>query len=117
MDSIQFHELFDDFGLVPSYDKPAVKAYCKEQRGKRGVYALFDQNFQCLYVGSSIDLKRRLDEHLYCNKLKGHQEEVLFVGVRYVQEKDVTVPERTYIRELNPKLNVMRYPLPRVRRK
>lgn len=48
MDNIQFHELFDDFGLVPGYDKQEVKAWCKGKRGERGIYAMFGQDFQCL---------------------------------------------------------------------
>lgn len=51
MDNIQIHELFNEFALVPSYGKREVKAWCKGQRGKRGVHAMFDQHFQCLYVG------------------------------------------------------------------
>jgi excinuclease UvrABC nuclease subunit len=109
MINIQFHALFDDFILVPSYQLKDLTEWFKKKPNGRGVYSIFDRHFNCLYIGSSLDLQRRLKHHVHRDHLKGHFEEVLFVGVRYMAEGDLQTIERKYIRNLSPMLNKYRY--------
>jgi hypothetical protein len=54
------------------------KLYKKELKGKLGVYAFFCMTDGKYYIGSSVDLRSRLSQHLnygskYSSQLKGHE--------------------------------------------
>ncbi|MEM1506342.1 GIY-YIG nuclease family protein [Domibacillus sp. 8LH] len=110
MNNIKFPQLFDDFITAPSFQREGIKEFFRGQSAKKGVYTIFNQQFEPMYVGSSIDLGRRLPAHLRKGqrKLEGHFDEVLFIGIKYV-EGDVLSKEKWFIRELNPKFNKYRY--------
>lgn len=111
MKSINFPAFFDDFILAPSFKKTDIRQWFKEHENGRGVYAVFNRQFEPLYIGSSIDLKRRLPAHRNKGqrKLEGHFDEVLFIGIKYVEGGDPSPKERQFIRELEPMLNRYTY--------
>lgn len=109
MDSINFPALFDDFIVAPNLKSAEILKWFKEHDNGTGIYTIFNQQFQPLYVGCSVNLKRRLGQHRSQNKLEGHFDEVLFIGIKFVHEGDPTPKERQFIRELKPLLNKHRY--------
>ena len=99
--------LFDDFIVAPGFNRSDITKWFKNnnhKENKRGVYGILNYQLEILYIGSSINLPNRVPHHLYQDKVKGHFQEVLLIGIRYVQG-DVSVLEREYIREIRPKLN------------
>jgi excinuclease UvrABC nuclease subunit len=108
MKSINFPAFFDNFILAPTLKGSDITQWFKEHEKRNGVYTVFNKQFEPLYTGSSKDLRRRLWEHRSKDKLKDHLEEVLFIGIKYV-EGNPTPKERQFIRELQPLLNVYRY--------
>lgn len=112
MDTINFSELFDDFILTPGFQRDDIKEWFNEEeekRNRKAVYGVFNKQFKPLYIGSSINPKRRLPEHLHQDKLEGHFDEVLFIGIKYVENGDLRSEERQYIRKLKPMLNKHTY--------
>ncbi|UAL52285.1 GIY-YIG nuclease family protein [Metabacillus dongyingensis] len=111
METNNFLRLFDDYIVAPGFNRSDISKWFSTNKHKeinRGVYAILNYKLEILYIGSSIDLHKRLPHHLYQEKLSGYFQEVLLIGIKYV-EGDVTTPERKYIRELKPKLNKYRY--------
>lgn len=108
MNIFKLPELFDDFIPAPGFQRAEIKQWFQENKSGKAVYAIFNQQFEPMYVGSTIDLKRRLPQHRYQDKIKGHFDEVLFIGIKYV-EGDPLGNEKRFIRELNPKFNKYRY--------
>lgn len=108
MKSINFPAFFDDFILAPTLKGSDITQWFKEHENGKGVYTVFNRQFEPLYTGSSKDLKRRLWEHRSKDKLKDHLEEILFIGIKYV-EGDTLGTERKFIDELEPMLNGQRY--------
>ncbi len=103
--------LFDDYIVTPGFNRTDIsKWFSKNKKDgyKRGVYAVLNYRLEVLYVGSSTNLRKRVPEHLYQDKLTGHFQEVLLIGIKNLKG-DVTSLEREYIRLLNPKLNKYRY--------
>lgn len=109
MNSINFPAFFDNFLLAPSFKRADIRKWFKENTNKKGVYAVFNQQFEPLYIGSSINMPKRIPDHLYQDKLKGHFDEVLFIGIKYTETGDPLTEEMKFIRELQPKLNKYMY--------
>lgn len=109
MRSINFPALFDDFIIAPSLEGSSITEGFRDSENRKGVYTVFNQHFEPLYIGSSKDLRRRLWEHRTKDKLKDHLGEVLFIGIKYIESGDPSPAERKYIRELKPLLNRHRY--------
>jgi excinuclease UvrABC nuclease subunit len=99
---------FDDFIVAPHFDKESIQEWFHTNRNGKGVYAVYSKNFECLYVGATNNLKRRLPEHLKQDKLKGRFDDVLFIGIKYI-EGDPLTNEKQFIRKLEPTLNKYRY--------
>lgn len=109
MKSINFPIMFDDFIIAPVLEASNITEGFKNSENRKGVYTVFNRQFEPLYTGSSKDVRRRLREHRSQDKLKDHLGEVLFIGVSYVESGDPSPKERHYIRELKPLLNKHRY--------
>lgn len=101
---------FDKFITAPTFDKELIKEWFIENGNGKGVYVIFNKQFEPLYVGCSKDLKTRLPAHLHKGKrkLEGYFEEVLFIGLKHVKG-DPSMLERNYIHEFEPLLNTYRY--------
>lgn len=56
----------DPKALHPQFDIDAFEAI----KNKVGIYKLFDENFELLYIGKSIHIKKRIEQHLRNNKTK-----------------------------------------------
>ena len=111
METNNLLSFFDDYIVTPGFNRRDISKWFTEKKHadyKRGVYAILNYRLEVLYIGSSINLRKRIPEHLYQDKLTGHFQEVLLIGIKRV-DGDVTSLEREYIRELNPKLNKYRY--------
>lgn len=111
MNAINFPALFDDFILAPGFKRADIKKWFKENVNEKckGVYCIFNRHFEPLYVGSSVDMANRIPHHRYQDKLEGHFDEILFIGIKYVSKGDTLTKEREFIRKLNPALNRYRY--------
>jgi excinuclease UvrABC nuclease subunit len=97
----RFFDGFDAHIIAPGFNVEKIKSFFKGKGKVGGVYAVYDLNYEPLYIGHSKDLGKRLPQHLHQNQLKGHFDRVLFISVKYA-EKDL---ERQYIKEFNPLLN------------
>lgn len=111
MKGINFPALFDQFIIAPGFEKEDIRKWFKENRNGQGVYTVFNRHFEPLYTGSTVDLERRLPAHLWKGQrlLEGYFDEVLFIGIKYIESGDPSPAERQYIRELAPLLNKHRY--------
>lgn len=85
-----------------------------------GVYRMFDENSQLLYIGKAKNLRRRVSS--YFTNSSGHSDKVLDL-VRHVHkvtheevgsELEAALREATLIRELKPPYNTLSKHLPRV---
>lgn len=108
MEAKEFYTLFDQFIFSPRFKRADIRKWFKEHTEKRGVYVVFSKKFEPLYIGSSIDMPNRIPHHRYQDKLKGHFDDVVFIGIKYVEGDTLTV-EKEYIRKLSPELNKYRY--------
>jgi len=110
MEAKEFYTLFDQFIFAPRFKNSDIREWFKENTKEKGVYVVFSKKFEPLYIGSSIDLKRRLPAHRHKGqrKLEGHFDDVVFIGIKYVEGDTLTV-EKEYIRKLSPELNKYRY--------
>lgn len=111
MEQNNFLSLFDDYIVAPALNRSDITKWFNSNKHKgnnRGVYAILNYKLEILYIGSSIDLRNRVPHHLYQDKLTGYFQEVLLIGIKYV-EGDVSSLERNYIRRLKPILNKYRY--------
>jgi len=111
MEINNFLGLFDEYIVAQGFNRSDISQWFNANKHKeinRGIYVILNYKLEILYIGSSIDLRKRLPEHLYQGKLSGYFQEVLLIGIKSV-DGDVTILERQYIRELKPKLNKYRY--------
>lgn len=110
MEAKEYYTLFDQFIFTPGFNSVDIRQWFKENAKERGVYVIFNQQLEPLYIGSSIDLKRRLPAHRYKGqrKLEGYFDKVLFIGIKHV-EGDLLSVEKDYIRHLEPALNQYHY--------
>ena len=78
----------------------------------RGIYALYDEAGELLYVGKSENVRKRVRKHLKCQEkiTSGYAESVRSVRVFYVDEEvkrqDLYAVEKWFITQLAPKYNV-----------
>lgn len=103
-----YYTMFDDYIYMPAFNRADMRAWFKEKGTSKAVYVVFNTQLEPLYVGSSINLKHRLPQHLQQDKLTGHFDDVLFIGVRYY-DNDLLSLEKNFIHYLKPKLNKMTY--------
>ena len=90
----------------------------KYQTFKSGVYAIYDLNKNCIYVGATGDFEARYRQHVKMIYCKNHHntelqkyceqigvENLVFTPIFYCQESEVFFYEKKFIELLNPYAN------------
>jgi hypothetical protein len=57
--------MFDDFIVAPQFNRVDIKEYFRKNKRKKGVYAFINNRLEPLYIGSTIDLPKRIPHHRY----------------------------------------------------
>lgn len=97
------------------------KAILKENKGKAGIYMLTNKLTCGIYVGQSIDLRKRFMKHFSLSYINSRKELIISRALikygysnfsvtilEYCNESDLDVKEQYYFDKLNPQYNIQK---------
>jgi len=97
------------------------KAILKENKGKAGIYMLTNKLTGGIYVGQSIDLRKRFMKHFSLSYINSRKELIISRALikygysnfsvtilEYCNESDLDVKEQYYFDKLNPQYNIQK---------
>lgn len=97
---------------------PKTKDYLKDIPNEAGVYRLFHENGRLLYIGSSQNLRKRINQHLSGSSQERYwkkqtlQNKTRYLDYRITDEAKTALKlENVLINFFKPKVNRVRYPV------
>ncbi|MFD2922167.1 GIY-YIG nuclease family protein [Halobacillus naozhouensis] len=95
---------------IPEDEPEVTRETYKSTQRRSGIYKIFNQDEELMYVGQTTNIRRRLYEHFY-GKRKGYFiEKVRYFYVDYndefIEQSYLNLYETYLIRDLKPRYNV-----------
>lgn len=89
-----------------------IKEYLKTLPSKSGVYQMFDYTHKCLYVGKAKDLRKRVINYTFINKLSTRIRNMILETstmnhIVTKSEEEALLLEADLIKNLKPKYNIL----------
>lgn len=89
------------------YPKAFLNLALSRQEKRSGVYFIFDQSAQLIYIGKAANLYHRLQTHFFGTGTSGHLQDFqhLFFSFSFIPCKDPAKLEAQLIKKYMPRLN------------
>ena len=98
--------------ILTTYCHPYTESGVAKAAARTGVYAIFDDDGDCLYVGSSANVRERLQDHLSGTDESDcfNDDATRFCSEYYDRISDAEEREKALIREYRPPCNTQHNP-------